>query len=54
MPLASVERIELLRPLVNHVVPEKVASEVELLEKLLRPLQVLLFARSVDDAAEMV
>ena len=49
LPVASVERSELVRP-VNQVLPEIVASEVEALEKLLRPVQVLLFDKSVVDA----
>ena len=53
LPVESVERSDEVRP-VNQVVPEIVASEVEALEKVLRPVHVLLFDKSVDDAAEMV
>ena len=49
LPVASVERSDDVRP-VNQVLPEIVASEVEALEKLLRPVQVLLLERSVVDA----
>ena len=49
LPVASVERSDEVRP-VNQVVPEIVASDVELLEKLLRPVQVLLLERSVVEA----
>ena len=49
LPVASVERSDEVRP-VNQVLPEIVASEVEALEKLLRPVQVLLFDKSVVEA----
>ena len=49
LPVASVERSDDVRP-VNQVLPEIVASDVELLEKLLRPVQVLLLDKSVVDA----
>ena len=49
LPVESVLRSDDVRP-VNQVFPEIVASDVELLEKLLRPVQVLLLERSVVDA----